>query len=124
MRKRSELREEAKRLRKLLERLKSPGVMVFVEGRRDVESLREAGVNAFPLKGKHPQPKGTVILLTDLDSEGERLAKVYSEQWAPMPGVDSVDTRTRKELAGLLHISSFEGFSKALRRKKEELKGV
>lgn len=124
MRREKEDRRDAKRLKYILEELREEGVMVFVEGKKDVYSLSKAGLKAYPLKGRHPEPKGRVVILTDLDEEGERLAKEYKNKWESRKGVDLVDTKTRKYLGAILGITQFEGFWKSLSRKLEELKEV
>ncbi|WP_457638679.1 toprim domain-containing protein [Persephonella sp.] len=73
-------------LKEWVERLKnistSYGVTVLVEGKRDFEKLKKLGIeNVYPVKGKRfydileeLENASIVIILTDLDKQGEKMS--------------------------------------------------
>ncbi|SNZ02493.1 5S rRNA maturation endonuclease (Ribonuclease M5), contains TOPRIM domain [Persephonella hydrogeniphila] len=73
-------------LQKLKESSQKEGVYTLVEGKRDLNKLKELGVkNIYPIKGKRfydiledLENAHLVIILTDLDKQGEKMYKKLS----------------------------------------------
>jgi len=76
-----------------IERLKkistTDNVVVLVEGKRDFEKLKKLGVgNVYPIKGKkfydileELENSSMVILLTDLDKQGDKISSKLSDMF-------------------------------------------
>ncbi|MFA4646039.1 toprim domain-containing protein [Pyrococcus kukulkanii] len=96
--------ENYEKFEKIIERLREFTGLIIVEGRRDEESLRKLGVRTEILRlSRSPladialiaSEYEEVMILTDLDETGERLAKKLYEL---LEGLTKVDIETRREL--------------------------
>ncbi|AMM54479.1 toprim domain-containing protein [Pyrococcus kukulkanii] len=96
--------ENYEKFEKIIERLREFTGLIIVEGRRDEESLRKLGVRTEILRlSRSPladialiaSEYEEVMILTDLDETGERLAKRLYEL---LEGLTKVDIETRREL--------------------------
>ncbi len=115
-----ELEKKAKRLMLLMERLRS--ATVVVEGAKDRASLFHLNVGKVVLYHQALRSpgrlSGEVVVLTDMDREGERKAKELYQLLLPYA---KVDVKLRGELAYLLKLSHFESLHKRWRETMEEL---
>jgi len=117
--------EEINEIRSLLEEIKQSGVLVIVEGLKDVRSLNELGIaNVMHLKKplyavveEIASKVEEVVLLTDLDEEGKKLYHVLSRD-LQKHGV-KIDNRLR-ELLFKTELRHLEGLSAYLARAQEE----
>ena len=103
------------------------GVPIIVEGRRDEEGLRRAGVRGEIIQVKsikglrrffEQRDVKRVILLLDLDSEGERLMKILIQSLEGVVG--EIDLSYRRRLMefkryGLIEIESLDKLLERLR---------
>ena len=103
------------------------GVPIVVEGRRDEEGLRRAGVRGEIIQVKsvkglrrffEQRDVRRVILLLDLDSEGERLMKTLIQSLEGVVG--EIDLSYRRRLMefkryGLIEIESIDKLLERLR---------
>jgi len=103
------------------------GVPIIVEGKRDEEGLRRAGVKGEIIQVKSIrglrrlfEKRGVrrVILLSDLDSEGERLTKILIQSLEGVVG--EIDLSYRKRLMefkryGLIEMESLDKLLNRLR---------
>ena len=103
------------------------GIPIIVEGRRDEEGLRRAGVRGEIIQVKsikglrrffEQRDVKRVILLLDLDSEGERLMKILIQSLEGVVG--EIDLSYRRRLMefkryGLIEIESIDKFLERLR---------
>ncbi|MCD6260305.1 MAG: toprim domain-containing protein [Thaumarchaeota archaeon] len=103
------------------------GVPIVVEGRRDKEGLRRAGVRGEIIQVKsikglrrffEQRDVKRVILLLDLDSEGERLMKTLIQSLEGVVG--EIDLSYRRRLMefkryGLIEIESIDKLLERLR---------
>ena len=103
------------------------GVPIIVEGKRDEEGLRRAGVRGEIIQVKSIrglrrlfEKRGVrrVILLPDLDSEGERLTKILIQSLEGVVG--EIDLSYRKRLMefkryGLIEMESLDKLLNRLR---------
>ncbi|ASJ16298.1 hypothetical protein A3L04_04015 [Thermococcus chitonophagus] len=96
--------ENYEKFEKIIERLREFTGLIIVEGRRDEESLRKLGVRTEILRlSRSPladvaliaSEYEEVMILTDLDETGERLAK---KLYGLLEGLTKVDIETRREL--------------------------
>jgi 5S rRNA maturation endonuclease (ribonuclease M5) len=128
------------RLTKLVQRLSeqsSRGTPIIVEGRKDEESLRELGING-PILCLKAQGKSffefseaigsnrKIIVLTDFDTEGKKLAKMLVNElskkrikaddyiWKRVGALVRQDIHTIQELG-----SCIEGMQRRVRTSKE-----
>ncbi len=100
------------------------GRTAVVEGRRDAEALKEAGVRARAViaAGKPERivekagPR--VVLLFDFDEEGERKAKVFFELFRAAGA--EVDLLSRKRFRQALGIRTFEELPAKIRELEEK----
>lgn len=109
--------------------LTSAGAVVLVEGDDDVRGLKKLGVrgNIMKISGGKSLLNfveglcgvGEVIVLTDFDRAGERLARFCSKHLKSL-GVVPV-TEPRRRLKELVHkeVSDIEGLSKLLLKHRE-----
>jgi len=124
---RSRLFEE---LANIIEKLSAEslnGVPIIVEGRRDEEGLRRAGVRGEIIQVKsikglrrffEQRDVKRVILLLDLDSEGEKLVKILIQSLEGVVG--EIDLSYRRRLMefkrfGLIEIESLDKLLERLR---------
>jgi len=103
------------------------GVPIIVEGRRDEEGLRRAGVRGEIIQVKsikglrrffEQRAVRRVILLPDLDSEGEKLMKTLTQSLEGVVG--EIDLSYRRKLMefkryGLIEIESLDKLLERLR---------
>jgi len=103
------------------------GIPIIVEGRRDEEGLRRAGVRGEIIQVKsikglrrffEQRDVKRVILLLDLDSEGERLMKILIQSLEGVVG--EIDLSYRRRLMefkryGLIEIESIDKLLERLR---------
>jgi len=103
------------------------GVPIIVEGKRDEEGLRRAGVRGEIIQVKsirglrrffEKRDVRRVILLPDLDSEGERLTKILIQSLEGVVG--EIDLSYRKRLMefkryGLIEMESLDKLLNRLR---------
>ena len=103
------------------------GIPIIVEGRRDEEGLRRAGVRGEIIQVKsikglrrffEQRDVKRVILLLDLDSEGERLMKALIQSLEGVVG--EIDLSYRRRLMefkryGLIEIESIDKLLERLR---------
>jgi len=103
------------------------GVPIIVEGRRDEEGLRRAGVRGEIIQVKsikglrrffEQRAVRRVILLPDLDSEGEKLMKTLTQSLEGVVG--EIDLSYRRKLMefkryGLIEIESLDRLLERLR---------
>ena len=103
------------------------GVPIIVEGRRDEEGLRRAGVRGEIIQVKsvkglrrffEQRDVRRIILLLDLDSEGERLMKALIQSLEGVVG--EIDLSYRRRLMefkryGLIEIESIDKLLERLR---------
>ena len=116
--------EELERLREL-----SRGIPVVVEGKNDEKALRglgitgeiyhiSAGIPFYELCEEIAGKYKDVILFTDTDSEGQKLAKKFKGQMSQM-GV-RVHDRFRSNLMGKLDTHQAEHLARRLVKLKEQ----
>ncbi|MBI2079858.1 toprim domain-containing protein [Candidatus Micrarchaeota archaeon] len=119
-----EKRKAAKLMKRMLDQLNESAV--FVEGKKDHEALRNAGIlNVFEIAGKvrraaEKNNAKEVVILTDLDESGDELALEAKEELERY-GV-KVDVDLRKKLGSLLNLRNFEEFDRKLKMFYEEVK--
>ena len=103
------------------------GVPIIVEGKRDAEGLRRAGVRGEIIQVKsikglrrffEQRDVKKVILLLDLDSEGEKLMKILIQSLEGVVG--EIDLSYRRRLMefkrfGLIEIESLDKLLERLR---------
>ena len=103
------------------------GIPIIVEGRRDEEGLRRAGVRGEIIQVKsikglrrffEQRDVKRVILLLDLDSEGERLMKILIQSLEGVVG--EIDLSYRRRLMefkryGLIEVESIDKLLERLR---------
>jgi len=103
------------------------GVPIIVEGKRDAEGLRRAGVRGEIIQVKsikglrrffEQRDVKKVILLLDLDSEGEKLLKILIQSLEGVVG--EIDLSYRRRLMefkrfGLIEIESLDKLLERLR---------
>lgn len=120
------MEERKRKLKKLLKNLmeKLSQSYVIVEGKKDVKAMREIGIESNPYTKKSiERAKGKVIVLTDLDKEGERLAKEIEGKLKENTNVEEIDINTRKRLSSLLNLRHFEEIKKKLEKFIEKIEG-
>ena len=112
--------KKAKLWRRIKEELSES--YVIVEGKKDVEALARIGIRAHSLShGAIAKAEGKVVILTDLDREGERLAKATAERLKENPHVERINRRLRRVIGGLLSLTRIEEIDKKFRKFKEEV---
>ena len=116
------------RLERLLENLEEAGergVPILVEGKKDVRSLRASGITGpvvmihrgerlFPFCEKLAKEHGEVIVLTDADRQGGRIARAIKEAF--ILNGSKVDLRSRRELFQMIEGNDVESLAPFLRR--------
>ena len=107
--------ERAAKAAALLEEME--GAVVVVEGKKDVRALRKLGVEAIPWYSLDLDAvSGRVVILTDLDEEGNRLCSSLVEE---LSGKDvAVDAQTRGRIASLLDLRRFEEIDGKMKKKE------
>lgn len=124
---RSRLFEELANIVEKLSAESLNGVPIIVEGRRDEEGLRRAGVRGEIIQVKsikglrrffEQRDVKRVILLPDLDSEGEKLAKILIQSLEGVVG--EIDLSYRRRLMefkrfGLIEMESIDKLLQRLR---------
>jgi len=122
--------DRSARVEELIQRLKAEaaeGAILIVEGRRDAQALRRIDVHGAILSAKSSGfrlldfaeriDRGRkVIVLTDFDAAGERLAR-FLRQALERERV-RVDLTYRKRLSALMHgeVAGIEGLSRRLQK--------
>lgn len=107
-------------LKELIDRSKE-GATILVEGRRDVQALRELGVEGriipvsnVPKASLMENIKGDVIILTDWDEKGEILKKdLYNKLLSN--GIVA-DIEIRRKIFSAIDVTEVEDFVKAFIR--------
>ena len=90
---------------------------VIVEGIKDVSSLQKIGIESHNYSKKTiREAKGKVFILTDMDKEGERIAKEIEEKLRENTKVGKIITTARKRIAGILNLRKFEEIEKKYRK--------
>jgi len=124
---RSRLFEELANIVEKLSAESLNGVPIIVEGRRDEEGLRRAGVRGEIIQVKsikglrrffEQRDVKRVILLLDLDSEGEKLVKILIQSLEGVVG--EIDLSYRRRLMefkrfGLIEMESLDKLLERLR---------
>lgn len=105
-----------KALKELIERAKD-GAIVLVEGRRDVEALKDLGVEGkiLPVSSVSraklvESVEGDVIILTDWDEKGEKLKREIFEVLLSNGVI--ADTSIRKRIFSAVNVSEVEDLAK------------
>jgi len=104
-----------------LNEMSREGAVVFVEGKRDAAALAELGYRGRVLTAASltsgsapPRRAKLVVILTDLDTEGRRLAARYTKLFSHM-GVHSTLVARRRLSSGsrgkFLHIENLRRFA-------------
>ncbi|MCC7570450.1 toprim domain-containing protein [Candidatus Micrarchaeota archaeon] len=101
---------------------------VVVEGKKDKDALKNIGCrNIIPIQGKKFEQienlfkkidSEKIIILTDMDKEGERLAKELENICRSTSKY--CNTQIRKQLSGLLKLQYWETIDKKIERFIEE----
>ncbi len=109
-----------KALNELVERSKE-GAIILVEGRRDVQALRELGVEGkivpvsnVPKASLIDRIEGDVIILTDWDEKGEILKRSLFNMLLSNGIV--ADTEIRRRIFSSVDVTEVEDLTKALIR--------
>lgn len=103
-----------------IDRLKSS--TVIVEGKRDRESLLKFGINAITFNNAVNKPssiKGNVIILTDLDEDGDRIASFFESFLSQHDGINNIDTQFRKKFLFLFNTRRVENVFNAYKKEVE-----
>lgn len=105
----------------ILDEIKSLNLLVIVEGKKDISSLRKFGINSVSLKGsltgfceKTAELNNEVILLLDNDKQGKKLALALSKN------LEILGVKANKKYMSLLRslgISHIEGISRFIKRR-------
>jgi 5S rRNA maturation endonuclease (ribonuclease M5) len=105
-----------KALKELIERARD-GAIVLVEGRRDVEALKDLGVEGkiLPVSSVSraklvESVEGDVIILTDWDEKGEKLKREIFEVLLSNGVI--ADTSIRKRIFSAVNVSEVEDLAK------------
>ena len=105
-----------KALKELIERARD-GAIVLVEGRRDVEALKDLGVEGkiLPVSSVSraklvESVEGDVIILTDWDENGEKLKREIFEVLLSNGVI--ADTSIRKRIFSAVNVSEVEDLAK------------
>ena len=105
-----------KALKELIERAKD-GAIVLVEGRRDVEALKDLGVEGkiLPVSSVSraklvESVEGDVIILTDWDEKGEKLKREIFEVLLSNGVI--ADTSIRKRIFSAVNVNEVEDLAK------------
>jgi len=114
-------RKAMKKIKAILEKMMNS--FIIVEGKKDVESLKEMGLKAHTILEMN-KAKGDVMILTDNDREGDRLAKMIYDELLPNPNVNTIDTNSRKILCSILNIKTFESFGRKIKEFENEIMEV
>lgn len=113
-----------------LQELAQSDATIMVEGEKDERSLRSLGINGRIVKAAHPpllsladkiaRESGTVVLLTDWDERGERLALRISKYLRSLDV--NIDTVIRRQLKGLVckDIGDVESLYKYVEKLRQE----
>jgi len=113
----STVKQKLKSLRRLLCHLRTGRVVVLVEGKRDVHALRGLQFcegDILQVSNRRPDDVArllsgttkTVVILTDNDKSGEKLAKRYEEELSA--NNIAVDTQTRKTIRWIFGVRTME----------------
>ena len=105
-----------KALKELIERARD-GAIVLVEGRRDVEALKDLGVEGkiLPVSSVSraklvESVEGDVIILTDWDEKGEKLKREIFEVLLSNGVI--ADTSIRKRIFSAVNVNEVEDLAK------------
>ena len=108
--------DSMKALKELIERAKD-GAIVLVEGRRDVEALKDLGVEGkiLPVSSVSraklvESVEGDVIILTDWDEKGEKLKREIFEVLLSNGVI--ADTSIRKRIFSAVNVNEVEDLAK------------
>ncbi|TAN42110.1 MAG: hypothetical protein EPN24_03880 [Candidatus Methanoperedens sp.] len=132
--------EDIERLEKLeelileLKNLSDAGVIIVVEGRKDVESLRSLGVNGeIKLSSQQPLLDFTeklsrsgkdIVLLTDWDRKGGMVARKIIDYLHAYSIIPNMDLRARIGFLVKKRIKDIESLSKYMGKLRYELHGT
>lgn len=116
------VKQKLKSLKRVLEHLNSSRVIVLVEGKRDIHSLRNSHFyngEIIPISNKRPYEvaqlllgsEKTVVILTDYDKAGEQLLERFADELSA--NNIKVDITTRKTLRWILGLNTIEELSTA-----------
>lgn len=88
--------------------------IIMVEGKKDVNSLRDAGIESTEITGAifefaESIDANEALILTDFDSKGEELRLKIKEALS-MRGIEE-NIRLRKKFRGITRLSHIEGLS-------------
>ncbi|MCD6227466.1 toprim domain-containing protein [Candidatus Micrarchaeota archaeon] len=120
-------KDEFKLFKALINKLKNN--IVLVEGKKDKDALRELGCNdvyVVQSRGQENIEKllkrikaENVIILTDIDNEGDRLCKNVEKVCRCLS--INTDTIVRKKLAGLIHLRYWENIGNKVNKFIKEM---
>ncbi len=103
---------------RIIEKLELPDRVIIVEGKKDINALKEAGVKNKIISANKANIKKIrrkkAILLFDFDRGGEKKLRLYKDL-CEINGINA-ETETRNEMRKLLDFSTFEEFYYALKR--------
>ncbi|MFH1322801.1 MAG: toprim domain-containing protein [Methanobacteriota archaeon] len=132
--------EDIERLEKLEElilelmNLSDTGVIIVVEGRKDVESLRSLGVNGvIKLSSQQPLLDFTeklsrsgkdIVLLTDWDRKGGMVARKIIDYLHAYSIIPNTDIRARIGFLVKKRIKDIESLNRYIRKLRYELHGT
>ncbi|MFH0903561.1 MAG: toprim domain-containing protein [Methanobacteriota archaeon] len=132
--------EDIERLEKLEElilelmNLSDTGVIIVVEGRKDVESLRSLGVNGvIKLSSQQPLLDFTeklsrsgkdIVLLTDWDRKGGMVARKIIDYLHAYSIIPNMDIRARIGFLVKKRIKDIESLNRYIRKLRYELHGT
>ncbi len=132
--------EDIERLNKIeellldLQDLSSRGVIIVVEGRKDVESLRELGINGeIKLASHQPLLEFTeslsksereIVILTDWDKKGEITAKKIIRHLQAYGIVPNTMMRSRLRALSQKRIKYVESLNKYVNKLRFEIHGL
>ncbi len=132
--------EDIERLEKLeelileLKNLSDAGVIIVVEGRKDVESLRSLGVNGeIKLSSQQPlldfaeklsRSGKDIVLLTDWDRKGGMVARKIIDYLHAYSIIPDMDLRARIGFLVKKRIKDIESLSKYMGKLRYELHGT
>ncbi len=132
--------EDIERLNKIeellldLQDLSSRGVIIVVEGRKDVESLRELGINGeIKLASHQPLLEFTeslsksereIVILTDWDKKGEITAKKIIRHLQAYGIVPNTMMRSRLRALSQKRIKDVESLNKYVNKLRFEIHGL
>ncbi|KXB09160.1 hypothetical protein AKJ35_00490 [candidate division MSBL1 archaeon SCGC-AAA833F18] len=127
----SEALEEIEKILDEIRQISKEGTPIIVEGEKDEKSLRELDIKG-PIYHISGNQKSTlnfleslrgyekVVVLTDFDQEGDKLAR-FSSKHLPKLGVDAeLDLRKKLKKYVRKGVKDIEGLSKFFKREKLE----